>query len=95
MSLIKEQQPDETHSEHSLGMRFYGMVDSVGETIQTDANSSSKRNGFSRFGSGNDVTNVSTPSRSRSDSPRSVADTNDSAEDNMILTPGGARPQFV
>jgi len=95
MSLVKEQQPDEVNSEDSLGMRFYGMVDSVGETIQTGANTSSKRNGFSRFGSGDDVTDVSTPSRSRSDSPRSAADTSNSADDNMILTPGGARPKFV
>ena len=52
MAMVKAQAPDEDEDVIPIALRFYGMVDSVGETITT---STKKKNGFSRFGSSSSV----------------------------------------
>jgi len=107
MSIIKSQAPSETDQEKSLGLRFYGMVDAMGDTISPGDTSPTKQNGFSRFGSqqgfgGGD--SIAPPSprveKHLSISPTSTIDglnvstENTINEDEMILTPGGARPHL-
>lgn len=107
MSIIKSQAPSETDREVSLGLRFYGMVDAMGDTISPGDASPTKQNGFSRFGSqhnigGGESSSSSTPviDKTRSISPTStIVGPNDgiestNQEDEMILTPGGARPHL-
>ena len=115
MAMVKAQAPDEVEDVIPIALRFYGMVDSVGETITT---STKKKNGFSRFGSSSSVSETAaradrnipvpppiqspkTPIKTRSISPTSTivgtegAAIDSASNDEMILTPGGAKPRLV
>ena len=115
MAMVKAQAPDEDEDVIPIALRFYGMVDSVGETITT---STKKKNGFSRFGSSSSVSETAaradrnipipppiqspkTPIKTRSISPTSTivgtegAAIDNASNDEMILTPGGAKPRLV
>jgi predicted esterase len=105
MAMVKAQAPSEAEAEVPLGLRFYGMLDSMGDTISPVSTSPTK-SGFARFGSvvGASSANAAphAPSKTgtsqQSISPTSTIvgdiDTEVDADD-MILTPGGARPTLA
>jgi hypothetical protein len=112
LALVKEQKSNVTtlESEKSNELRFYGMVDSMGETIPREVSPTTRQSGFSRFGSSSDISSTASVSTSftatpepltktRSISPSSTilgpTDAKDYVDEEMILTPGGARPRLV
>jgi len=112
MAMVKAQAPSEDEDEIPIALRFYGMVDSVGETITSPTK---KKNGFSRFGSSSAETapaadhkmpvpppirSPKTPIGTKNISPTSTivaaeSVAMDEAADEMILTPGGAKPRLA
>ena len=114
MAMVKAQVPNEAEADVPLGLRFYGMVDSVGDTI-TPVSTSPTKSGFSRFGSFSNVSGASTsasPPKSGRTSPQTPEKTGKSHSisptstivgeidpendaDDMILTPGGAKPRLT
>ncbi|CEG00772.1 unnamed product [Ostreococcus tauri] len=105
MSLVKAQAPPGDSEQDSVGLRFYGMVDAMGETISPrEGGSLDSKKGFARFGSNSSLSAAgsaaTTPQNKRSISPNSTIDGNTDVqevtpEDVMILTPGGSKPRFL
>lgn len=105
MSLVKAQAPPGDSEQDSVGLRFYGMVDAMGETISPrEGGSLDSKKGFSRFGSNSSLSAAgsaaTTPQNKISISPNSTIDGNTDVqevtpEDVMILTPGGSKPRFL
>ena len=111
MAMVKAQVPNEAEANVPLGLRFYGMVDSVGDTISPVSTSPTK-SGFSRFGSSGALSTGSSPPKSGRTSPKTPQKTGKSKSisptstimgdidpendaDDMILTPGGAKPRLT
>jgi hypothetical protein len=111
MAMVKAQVPNEAEANVPLGLRFYGMVDSVGDTISPVSTSPTK-SGFSRFGSSGALSTGSSPPTSGRTSPKTPQKTGKSKSisptstivgdidpendaDDMILTPGGAKPRLT
>jgi acetyl esterase/lipase len=111
MAMVKAQVPNEAEANVPLGLRFYGMVDSVGDTISPVSTSPTK-SGFSRFGSSGALSTGSSPPNSGRTSPKTPQKTGKSKSisptstivgdidpendaDDMILTPGGAKPRLT
>ena len=105
MSLVKAQAPPGDSEQDSVGLRFYGMVDAMGDTISPrEGGSLDSKKGFARFGSNSSLSAAgsaaTTPQNKRSISPNSTIDGNTDVqevtpEDVMILTPGGSKPRFL
>jgi hypothetical protein len=102
MSMIAEQTPAPDAQEQSLGMRFYGMVDAMGETLPSADSTSPKKSGFTRFGGvsefeqrdNGDKRSISPTSTIEGDNESSASA--DSCDDEiMIHTPGGAKPRLI
>jgi len=102
MSMIAEQTPAPDAQEQSLGMRFYGMVDAMGETLPSADSTSPKKSGFTRFGGVSefeqrencDKLSISPTSTIEGDNESSASV--DSCDDEiMIHTPGGAKPRLI